>query len=319
MRALAPLILALALSAGELRGADPKPALPSAGASRDRESNPANTAGHRPWVWEVRTKSGLLWIAGCLHLGTRRDAAAFPAYLPFYRQASTIYFETKPGAADAFEVRQLIDRRGFVRDRQTLANRLSRDAWSDVQARLGARPEKLTTITAMEPWMAAFFLAQEGYARAGLSGDHSLQSYVESKASHDRKPIGALETPKDQILAMADASPGDQEQFLRETIHGLDGLEASLRTLREAWASGDVGPLVSALGLAPGTARSGMHRSLIGDRNRRWVERIRTISERRANSLIVVGVEHLVAKPYALPDLLRQAGFSVQRVDLPSR
>ena len=211
-------------------------------------------------------------------------------------------------------MKRLIDRRGFLSDRQSLSSRVSKETWQKLTSTLRNRPKGLAAVKAMEPWLAAFTLMQDGYARAGLDGVNSLGTFVQNLASQDKKPIGALETSKDQILAMADASLAAQEEFLRDTLSCLEKLDSGTQTLRAAWLSGNQSDLQSALGLDSSGSRSGMHQNLIEKRNRRWVDEIKKIAERGGDSLIVVGVEHLVATPYALPDLLDQSGFEVRRV-----
>lgn len=274
----------------------------------------ATVPTQRPWVWEVTTARAKIWLAGCLHLGTPADAACFPCYLPFYKNAETIYFETVPGSSDSYEVRTLIDRRGFIADRQLLSSRVSRETWQKLNSVLRTRPKTLASVKTMEPWLAAFTLMQDGYAKAGLDGTNSLGTFVQTLAMRDRKTIRALETARDQIFAMADASSVDQEEFLRDTLNGLGQLNAGTQALRAAWSSGNQSDLQTALGLDSTASQSGMHRRLIEKRNQRWVDEIKKIAERGKDSLIVVGVEHLVATPYALPDLLEQAGFEVRKI-----
>jgi len=281
----------------------------------------ASAAGssHRPWVWEIDGPHARIWLAGCLHLGASRDRSAFPAYLPYYRAAAVVYFETQPGTWNSYEVKHLLDRRGFLPDRQSLSNRISKDTWQQMQTALASNPGKLQRLSTMEPWLAAFNLTQDAYARAGLSAEDSLQGFIEHLAARDSKPIGALESPKDQILAMADASLSDQEAFLQDTVRNLDRIGPQTQQLRNAWLSGDQTALQSVLGLNSTPERSGMHQNLIGVRNSRWLRKIREIEKGGKDSIVVVGVEHLISTPYALPDLLTQAGLPAHRVTAHSR
>ena len=287
------------------------PSLTAAGRERD-----AIKAAHRPWVWAVTNTRTRIWLAGGLHMGTPRDAAVFPAYLPFYRKASALYFETLPGSWNAYDVKRLLSQRGMLTDRQSLSAKLSKDTWHSLNAAITSNAGQLDSVLKMEPWLAALTLTRHGYVQIGLESDHSLEAYLERAAIQDKKPLGSLETPKDQILVMADASFADQQEFLSGTLAGLKNMQATTETLRDAWVSGEEARLQAALGIDSATARSGMHRHLIGKRNLQWVQRIQKIAGRGKPAVIVVGVEHLVAKPDALPRLLERAGFSVRRVEI---
>jgi hypothetical protein len=280
-----------------------------------REQRGAALAGHRPWTWEIESTRAKVWIIGCLHLGAAHDAGAFPAYLPAYRMAAVLYFETVPGSWNSYETRQLIDQRGFLHDRQSLSSKVSKQTWQQVKAALGQRPSMLAAISTMEPWLAAFSLSQDAYNRTGLRAEDSLEAYYERLAINDRKPVGGLEAPKDQILAMADASPADQEEFLRETVSGQGSVAAQTQIIRDAWLSGDGARLQAALGVSASAVRSGLNESLIVARNRHWVRKIQEIADRGKNAMIIVGVEHLVTAADALPDLLARAGLPAHRAD----
>ena len=304
-------IFCLLLNAGTPRlthAAEPESAAP--------QERAAIKAAHHPWVWAVTGARGTVWLAGGLHMGTPRDAAVFPAYLPFYRKASALYFETLPGSWNAYDVKRLLSQRGMLTDRQSLSAKLSKDTWHSLNTMVASSGGKLDSVLRMEPWLAALTLTRNSYVQAGLESDHSLEVYLERAAIEDKKPLGSLETPKDQILTMADASFADQAEFLSGTLAGMENMQATTETLRDAWVSGEEARLQSALGIDSATARSGMHRQLIGKRNRQWVQRIQKIAGRGRPAVIVVGVEHLVAKADGLPHLLRQAGFSVRRVEI---
>ena len=269
---------------------------------------------HRPWAWEIQTGSTKIWIVGCLHLGTPRDALAFPAYLPIYRRASVVYFETIPGSSGSYDNKRLVGHRGYLSDRQLLSSRISSETWQKLTLTLSSDPARLAAVSRMEPWLAAITLIQDGYAKASLDRENSLETFLRKQAIRDRKPIGAMETSKDQILAMADIPISDQEVFLKDTLNGLENIDAETQALRDAWMSGNQSLLQTALGFDSAVSRSGMHQSLIGQRNQRWIDKIKEIGERRKDAVIVVGVEHLVSTSSALPELLDKAGFAIRRI-----
>lgn len=291
-----------------------EPERPPGDAAPSQERDAIRTA-HRPWIWVVKNARASIWLAGGLHMGTARDAAVFPPYLAYYRKASVLYFETLPGSWNDFDAKRLLSQRGMLADRQSLAAKLSKQTWMDLNAAVSSGGSQLTSVLKMEPWMAALTLTRNGYVRAGLKSDNSLETYLERVAIRDKKPLGGLETPKDQILVMADASFADQEDFLRGALTGIGNIQASTEMLRDAWVSGEEPRLQSVLGIDTAETRTGMHRNLIGKRNQQWVRRIQKIAGRGESAMIVVGVEHLVANTDSLPHLLEKAGFSVHRIE----
>jgi uncharacterized protein YbaP (TraB family) len=167
----------------------------------------------------------------------------------------------------------------------------------------------------MQPWLAAVTLTQDEYAHNGLSREYSLEKFVESLARKDRKPIGALEMARDQIIAMADAPAAEQEAFLNSIVSRFGKNDSQIQTLRDAWNTGNETLLRSALEDATIPQQSSLHRSLIEVRNQRWIAKLRKIADQGQNTLVLVGIEHLVANSYSLPKLLEQNGFVVRRIE----
>jgi uncharacterized protein YbaP (TraB family) len=274
-------------------------------------------AAARPWVWQVDTPHATIWLSGCLHLGTSRQAAILPAYLPFYQRSGVVYFETLPSDWETYEVKQHLRARGCLPKRRTLASRIPDVAWQAIKQNLAASPAKLTEISAMEPWLAGLTLTEDGYTKAGLRREDALEGFIQRLAAQDRKPCGSLESPRDQINALADASLADQRQFLTESLTPLAQITASTAALETAWIAGNDDALKTALGLDAAPSAAGLHRNLIGDRNHRWVRKIREIAARGRDVMLVVGVEHLVSEPQSLPAFLEREGFTVRRTSVP--
>jgi uncharacterized protein YbaP (TraB family) len=281
---------------------------PAAHAETARPASPP----HRPWIWEAERKGAKIYLAGCLHLGTAQDAACFSAYLPYYERAWAVYFEVLPGAWQTRDVSDLLARRGYV-SRSTLESRLTPPAWRELCDVLGPASPLLQRVTPCEPWFAALTLTQEGYRRAGLLPENGLDTFLTTRALGEGKRVGALEKPRDQLLAMADAPLPDQERNLRGAVAGYRTSDGATTGLRQAWRRGELAPLQKELGVE--TAQPGeTHRNLLGKRNELWTRKISSIATAGKPLLVVVGVEHFVTRPDALPELLEREGFKVRRI-----
>lgn len=273
---------------------------------------------HHPWIWEAERKGAKIYLAGCLHLGTAQDAACFPAYLSYYERAWAVYFEVLPGAWQSRDVSDLLARRGYV-SRATLESRLTPPAWRELCDVLGPASPLLQRVTPCEPWFAALTVTQEGYRRAGLVAENGLDTFLTSRAIAEGKRVGALEKPRDQLLAMADAPLTDQERNLRGAVVGYRTSDAATTGLRQAWRRGELAPLQKELGVET-TPQGETHRNLLGKRNELWTRKICSVAVPGKPLLVVVGVEHLVTRPDALPELLERQGFKVRRItEAPER
>jgi uncharacterized protein YbaP (TraB family) len=269
----------------------------------------------RPWVWEAERKGVKVYLAGCLHLGTGQDAAQFVAYLPYYQRAAAVYFEVIPGGWESREVGDLLHRRGLVApSRGSLSSRISEAAWRDVRSTLGLQSPLLARLAPMEPWYAALTLTQEAYRKAGLQPHNGLDRYLAARAVEEGKPVGGLEKPRDQLLAMADAPLADQERVLRSALATYRDPVAATNPIRAAWRRGDLAELQRIVGADPLLQRGETHSNLLAKRNQQWVRKISSVAANGRPALFVMGVEHLVTRPSSLPELLEREGFSVRRV-----
>ena len=295
--------------------ADPIETAAAQGYTRLRLKQQAVANAHRPWVWEARRGEVTIWLAGCLHLGMEGDPAAYPHYLPYYQKAERVYFEIAPGGMDTFEVRRLYQRRGYLKNGQSLEEVLPGDLWAEMRRTLGTKPQLLTKLSGMEPWQAAFQLTHLNYERAGLARNFALEAFLIQQSSRDRKPVGGLEMAKDQILAFADSPPGEQNAFLRASLRGYASGDRTALAVRKAWMEGNEADLRKQLDGNRPREDSNLHHSLIAARNQKWVERLQEISEKTKQTLIVVGIEHLVTDEADLPTLLGKQGYTVRRLE----
>ncbi len=275
----------------------------------------AAVSAHRPWVWEAEKNGVRMYLAGGLHLGTALDATCFSAYVPYLDRVSAVYLEVPPGSFDGQDVGQLLSRRGYVPSRAMLSSRISARAWREVQQTLEAQPALLNRVAPMEPWMVALTLAQEGYRRAGLQAQYSLDTYLTQRAVNDRKPIGGMEKPKDQILAMADAEVADQERVMLAALANFRVPDFCTAAIRKAWRTGDLAQLRAGFGVVEGSVRGGdTHYNLLAKRNLQWAKKLSAMAATGRPALFVMGVEHLITRPSGLPELLEREGFAVRRV-----
>ncbi len=307
------ILLAVSTLFASLVMADPLDGAAAATYSRNREQQRSVANTHQPWIWEARSGDTIIWIAGCIHVGIESDVSVFQKYLPFYQKAECIYFEASPDSLDSFETRRMLDRRGFLKNHQAISSKIPSELWSNMQRTLGAQPALLAELTKMEPWMAAFTLCYQNYAKLGLSREYGLESYLTKKAIQDRKPIGGLEQAASQILALADIPNEEQQAFLRSALRCYEIGDQKARGIRKAWIVSNEKDLRSTFGLGQARSDPSLHRNLITGRNEKWVQQFENIGKRFKSSLVIVGIEHMIGDSFDIPSLLAKSGFTLRR------
>ena len=200
---------------------------------------------------------------------------------------------------------------GRLHGGQTLWSLLTLDQSATLRGAIVASGLDPATFDYMQPWMAEVMLS--GGMIQGAQVGVELQ--VDAEIEPERKR--GLETAEEQMGFFSSAPQSDQIANLISTAQQLaetDG-RAMIEDLTDAWAAGDT----EALDVLNRTEIGGddpRYETLITQRNGRWVGQLEKLLADNDNALVIVGAGHLVGKG-GVPELLRQAGYTVELVSKP--
>lgn len=168
------------------------------------------------------------------------------------------------------------------------------------------------------PWYLATALVELPVAANGWSLAASVDLQV--LGSVGGRPVLGLETAEEQLRMLAGLPPAIQDLMLRDTLARLDDAPASLRALARAWQAGDETTLEAhareGVDALPGL--TAFYETLLDERNRRWVPKLRALLDDPAQAgethLVAVGALHLPGRQ-GLVALLREAGYRTMRIE----
>lgn len=270
----------------------------------------ATAAAAEPAVWVVRGKAATVVLFGSVHLlppGLDWEPEKLKRALA---DAQDVWFEIPIDDAANLAAGQAAIAAGMQPQGVTLRAQLTtRDQARLARAALvcGLPVEGLDRL---KPWFADVTLSVASYRMAGAAVEQGVERQVSATlpASVERH---AFETPAEQIGYLSAAPVPDQVASLRETLDELDQGPASYRRLVRAWMAGDARALRREA-LKPMMSQApGVYKSLVSDRNHRWVETIARRLQGSGQAVVIVGVGHLVG-PDGVPALLRARGFKVE-------
>ena len=270
----------------------------------------ATAAAAEPAVWVVRGKAATVVLFGSVHLlppGLNWEPERLKKALA---SAQDVWFEIPIDDAANLAAGQAAIRAGLQPEGSTLRGQLStRDQARLARAALvcGLPVEGLDRL---KPWFADVTLSVASYRMAGAAVEDGVERQVSASlpASVQRQ---AFETPAEQIGYLSAAPVADQVASLRETLDELDQGPVSYQRLVRAWMAGDARALRREA-LQPMMSQApGVYKSLVSDRNNRWVETIARRLNGSGEAVVIVGVGHLVG-PDGVPALLRRRGFTVE-------
>ncbi len=262
-------------------------------------------------LWRVRDGAGTVFIAGSLHQLRRDRAGLPPSYGLAYGEAERLAMELDMDAISPATLAGELVARALDPDGRSLRDGLPPATWRTLQPRLAGLGLPEAAIDRFEPWAVALLLASAEFLQRGYSPDSGVEGQLQARAATDRKPIDGLETPAEQFELFDGLPRTDQVQLLDVTLKELDGVGPRLDALEDAWRAGDL-PRLEALLLGDYRQRPDLHERLVVRRNGAWVAPVRGFLRRPDDTLVVVGLMHLMGDR-GLIALLRQQGLKPER------
>ena len=129
----------------------------------------------------------------------------------------------------------------------------------------------------------------------------------------DRLGVGALICPTNANdparFRVAAPAPGDLDLVVTE----MRDVGTDTQAVVAAWRAGDAAKLASLLG-DEYKSFPALYRTLVGDRNKRWVPQIEKLLKDKDNYFVVVGALHLVGDG-GLLELMRRDGFKAEQLN----
>jgi uncharacterized protein YbaP (TraB family) len=270
---------------------------------------PAAWAGEPP-VWAIAGRTHTVYLFGSVHLLRPGAFVLRGAPLDAYEDAAVVYLEVDMDDLSPAEVAAATAYRAIDPQGRSLEQLMGSDA-ALARERAASAGIDLSPLGQLEPWFAGLAVVSLALARDGYTADAGVEKIVQDRATADGKEILGLETLDEQLAALDSMEIGIQREFLLKALDDAQRPANALQDFLRAWRAGDDEALATELA----TEFDGLpdlYRSLMVERNRKWVEKISSLLADPRDYLVVVGALHLVG-PDGLPQMLKARGLSVTR------
>jgi uncharacterized protein YbaP (TraB family) len=259
-------------------------------------------------MWKVSDADSSIYLFGSIHVFTRAIDWRTPDFDRELKAADLVYFEMVFDEAAYATIGRMTLVEGRMRGGQTLWDILTADQAETVRHAIASSGLDPAAFDFMRPWMAELMLS--GGMVQGAKVGVELQVDAEVPAEKKR----GLETAEEQMGFFSAVSEADQIANLVSTAEqmALADNRQIIEDLTDAWAAGEVDALdvLNREDLGGGDVRFDR---LITQRNKRWISQFETLLADNDNALVIVGAGHLVGDG-GVPELMRQAGYTVERV-----
>lgn len=263
-----------------------------------------------PAVWKIEDADSTILIFGSFHLlpeGVKWRPEALDLALV---QADDLWFEIPLDTAVTSKAQADVLQKGMLPEGESLSAMLSpqgRKALAAVAQRLNL---PLSTLERLQPWYAETALGMAVYRQQGALPEEGVERQIANSAPPQAQ-MKALETADQQIDMFASGTRAAQIASLENSLTLFQDDPGYFNRLMDFWLKGDAAALDrEVLGELRRTDPA-QYKTMIVDRNHAWLPVIEERLRGSGQTVMVVGVGHLVGKD-GLPALLRAEGIKVQ-------
>jgi uncharacterized protein YbaP (TraB family) len=257
------------------------------------------------WRLEKNGRSGYLY--GTLHVGKLEWAMPGRTVGQALREAEIIAVEldpTDPAVQHAMTAPQT----------PAETPELPEPLWDRLRAQASKACVPWERLQGMPPMMILTTLALLDARWEGLDPSYASEFVLTGFARSAGKEVALLETPSIQRDTLVGMSPVEQTAAIERNLSELESgaNRERIRAIAEAWAEGDLDRL-ERYGADENLAPQATIKRLVWDRNPGIAARIEELHDSGRRMFAAVGILHMLGA-YALPKLLAERGFKVERV-----
>lgn len=266
----------------------------------------------RGLLWRLEKDGRSAYLYGTLHLGRPHWQSPGPQLLQALQASDTVALELD---AEDPATREALQRLSLAPAGKRLPQ--------DLQARLRHHTERAClpahALAALHPLLQAMTLSLLQARWDGLDASFAQEALLSRWARAQGRPVVALETASEQLALLLPAEPALQLQMTRQLLDQLeqDISRATLLRLVAAWERGDLQALQTYedwCDCIASEADRAYLRRLNDGRNPALAARIEALHARGTRLFAAVGALHMTG-PMALPRLLAERGFRVERIE----
>jgi len=271
-------------------------------ASRGLNSSPA--------MWEATKGNQKVYLLGSVHILPAEVKWYTPTIKKAFDSSEQVMFEVLDTSANAAEYKNYIRAHGFLPKGKIISDYLTGTEYRKYQIISKELGLNRAYYDKMKPWL--FFIALNSIISKDYT-KYGVDNLLEDEAKVQNKPTYSLETVSQALSAISSVPMSKDIKELKKFLapRSAGKMEASRRnSLLKAWATGDTR---TAKRLLAKSIRGKQYYNMIIKRNNNWYPKMQQIISQKQQSMVIVGLAHLLGKGNLL-DKLKRSGYKVRRV-----
>lgn len=271
--------------------------------------------GHPISLWQIDGRSNRIYLLGSVHVLREQDHPIPTAIDEAYKDAEILIMEVDIDDLDPIEMAGLVNELGMISDGGSLQEYMGHELYAEAAEYAAQLNIPIAMLGETEPWLAAITVEQMMLLRIGFNPQYGIEFHLSAKAGEDQKEVLGFETAREQLEFLDGLSLPAQRSLLIQTFRESLNIEEDLNSLIRAWRHGDISFLEDTL-LVEMQKYPELYNTLVVDRNRAWVDKIKNLTTEEVDYLVVVGALHLVGED-GVPSLLSKIGINADQLTEP--
>ncbi|CAN7652091.1 TraB/GumN family protein [Pseudoduganella sp. LjRoot289] len=278
----------------------------------------AQSPPNRGALFKLERGGHTAYLFGTIHVGAADFYPLEPRVMQALQRAAVLALEIDP-LGDQAQIMQAVREHGWYASGRGPASAELPQSYRPRLARLLRRYAIADDAVArMKPWMLASLLTLSEFSAQGYDASLAVDAWLSQQARARKLRVVELESVAGQMALFNRMSMAEQALFLQEGIAAIEEQEqaAQVREIASAWRNADAAALDA---LARKAAEDGsfsgrfVQQALLEGRNPGLADGIAKLLAREQDSLVAIGVLHLVGTG-SVPELLKQRGVAVERI-----
>ena len=257
------------------------------------------------------------YLFGTMHMGLPDFYPLEPTITAAVAHASVLALEVDP-QRDPASMAGAMQKYGFFAPGSNGYKDMAPALRPRLEQVLKARHIEMAAVATLKPWLLSAMLALGEFASQGYRTDLAVDGQLAKAARAAGVPVMELESAEAQLALFDSLTPAEQWRFLEDSIDGIESGKQvdQVRQIVDAWRSANQVALEEVAAQAEADQSfSGrfVQKVLLDGRNGALADKIDVLLRRENNSVVAIGVLHLLGKD-SVPQLLRQKGVKVERI-----
>jgi len=268
---------------------------------------------HPLFLWEIVSSQAKVYLAGSIHVLKQSLYPLPQQYQSAFDSSDNIVVEVETASVAPGDMADLVKMYFLFPESQSIQHVLNESETALLSEYLRYRNTSIEAVEQLKPSMLAIQLSLNQLVAMGYTHEYGVESFFLSQTGS--KNIFHLETLAQQFQLLGSAPMDLQRELLRESIVGIDEVDAAMAELVTAWLSGDADSFEALTKSMSSESPEylAFSKKLLEERNIGMANKIESYLNKKGTYFVMLGAAHLMGERSVL-SLLEQQGRTVNQI-----